>query len=71
MTTFKVDTFEQQAQRIKALRKSKGLSQAQLALYCGLSRTTVTKYERHGCTNLAIASKMAKVLNTSLDVFRV
>lgn len=62
------DIKSQLGQRVRELRKSKGLSQEQLAHLSGLSRQYITDVER-GARNIAIVNveKIAKALEIPLS----
>jgi transcriptional regulator with XRE-family HTH domain len=62
------DIRSQLGQRVRELRKSKGLSQEQLAHLSGLSRQYITDVER-GARNIAIVNveKIAKALEIPLS----
>jgi transcriptional regulator with XRE-family HTH domain len=53
---------------IKELRDAHGLTQEGLATFMGLSRPTITKYERNErVPDLIIATRMAEYFGVSLD----
>jgi transcriptional regulator with XRE-family HTH domain len=62
------DIKSQLGQRVRELRKSKGLSQEQLAHLSGLSRQYIADVER-GARNIAIVNveKIAKALEIPLS----
>jgi transcriptional regulator with XRE-family HTH domain len=55
---------------IKATRRSKKLTQAQVAKLCNISRVTLGKLERgqFGCTSVFTLSAVLKVLGYEIDV---
>jgi len=54
--------------RIKEIRKDKGISQEQLAVACSVSRQTINAIENNKYDpTLNLAFKLAKVLGTSVD----
>ncbi|WP_127583658.1 helix-turn-helix transcriptional regulator [Paenibacillus koleovorans] len=54
--------------RIKEIRKDKGISQEQLAAACSVSRQTINAIENNKYDpTLNLAFKLAKVLGTSVD----
>jgi len=57
------------AERIKELRKAKGLSQGALAESCGITARTLQNYEmgRRYPANLEIARRLAEALDTTPD----
>jgi transcriptional regulator with XRE-family HTH domain len=55
-------------EKIKELREAHGLTQEELATALGLSRPTITKYERGDrVPDLIIATRMAEYFGVSLD----
>lgn len=56
-------------QKIKKLRKDKGLTQEQLAIHANVSYTTLTKVENGAIKNpsFEIVASLAKALEVSLD----
>jgi transcriptional regulator with XRE-family HTH domain len=56
------------SEKIKELREAHGLTQEELATALGLSRPTITKYERNErVPDLIIATRMAEYFGVSLD----
>ena len=54
--------------RIRALRKSQGLSQEELAKGCGVSRQTINAIENNKYDpSLALAFHLARELETTVD----
>ena len=54
--------------RIRALRKERGLSQEELARRCGVTRQTVNAIENNKYDpTLALAFKLAQELGTTVD----
>ena len=54
--------------KIRLIRKNKGLSQEELAGRCGVSRQTVNAIENNKYDpTLALAFRLAKVLDTTVD----
>lgn len=55
-------------ERLKELRKSKGLTQIEMANMVRLDKSTIAKYEREMCVpSLEVAVMLAKFFNVSLD----
>ncbi len=63
-------TFSQLGKEIRALRKAKGWSQAQLAQYAQLDRTTVGALERDNYSDIGIrkVQRIAELLGKSLTL---
>lgn len=54
--------------RIAALRKARGMTQAQLAESCGMKKPNITRIETgRYSTGLDILAKIAKALDCTLD----
>lgn len=54
--------------RIKEIRKEKGISQEQLAAACAVSRQTINAIENNKYDpTLQLAFKLAEALNTTVD----
>ncbi|TYP73273.1 helix-turn-helix transcriptional regulator [Paenibacillus methanolicus] len=54
--------------RIKGIRKEKGISQEQLAVACSVSRQTINAIENNKYDpTLQLAFKLAEVLNMTVD----
>jgi transcriptional regulator with XRE-family HTH domain len=70
MTSTKSKSSTSLGQKIKALRKEKGLTQEQLAIKAGVSYTTLTKVENGAIKNPSFetVAAIAKGLEMSLDV---
>lgn len=61
------DVTEKFAKKLKALRVSKGLSQEELALLCGIDRTYIGRIERfERIPSLIILQKLADGLGITL-----
>ena len=56
--------------KILALRKAKGITQAELGAYLNISYQAVSKWERdESCPDFATMSKLAKYFNVQLSYF--
>ena len=60
--------LEMIGKRLKQLREDRGLTQADIAKFLGVSRTTYTQYETEKSEpDLATVSKLAEFFGTSVD----
>ena len=56
-------------QKIKRIRRSKNMSQVEIAKRLGMKSNTYSKYERTGKIRCDMLSKIAEILETDVSVF--
>lgn len=58
-------------QRLKEIRKERGMTATELAELCGLSQTTISKVENgRWSASVDILSKICEVLDARLDIVK-